>query len=154
MGKPEGAGRRQRQWQYFLDGYGDSLSEFFARRTGVDPHRDDRVRDAADPDRHEKEPTPAPRRGRKQKREFNACVLALTALVDELQGHPAEHDWQTITVAMIWPGGWGPNGEYDGEHRVPFSSDRDIRRRQIEHLCVLVKKAYYRGKGPPPHGSN
>jgi hypothetical protein len=124
-----------------------ALSDLLEGRTGVDLHKDKRLREAAHPafNRGACQLPPATRRrGRPTKSQFMRCACATTDLVHELQGNPTRHDWETITAAMIWPGGWGPLGV----HGVPFAgcprgwSDRRV----LEDLRDRIKDAWYRDR--------
>jgi hypothetical protein len=121
-----------------------SLSDTFKQRTGVDPYRDQRVQNAADPAFNpvcQAQPAPPRRRGHPTHHDFNACVVATTDLVAEFQGKPRRHDWQTITIGMILPGGWGRRGMRGA--RLERGPDGSFRR-DVEDLRDRIKDAYYR----------
>jgi hypothetical protein len=119
-----------------------SLVDVLKQRLGVDPLADARIRRAADPRFHpECHTKPARGVGRPPEDVFNSCVVATADLVAELQG-TARHDWQTVTLALVYPGNWGPDGwrtAFQGTHR-----ERAILRREVAHFCERIEEAYRR----------
>lgn len=90
-------------------------------------------------------PAPTPRGpGRPEAEDFTACVKATTALVDELlaKKYPGQrrHDFVAVTIAMLWPGAWGPGGHVsDGN---PWPRGRNAR--ALEDLHDRIKDTFYR----------
>jgi hypothetical protein len=116
----------------------ESFARAFEERTGVTWRRDDRVRRAANPWFHTG-PTNARRRGRPADELFNACVVATTDLVAQLQG-TRRHDWTAVTMAIISMGGWGPSG-----HGTPFTpGDEKVLRRELGQLRERIEETYRR----------
>jgi len=140
-----------------------SFPELFEERTGL-CGRDDRVRRAASP-RHrqmlregwkETRPgffehdgaspaAPAPRGpGRPEDEDFNACVVAMTDLVDELQEKRTgaklrRHDFIAVTIALIYPGDWPLTRINSRGREVPAAT-------ALEDMRSRVKEAYHRVK--------
>jgi len=121
-----------------------SLLDTFAQRTGVKLQGDTfaRVRRAADAMFHpEHHAEPTRRCGRPEEDLFNACVVATTDLVAVLRGK-RRHDWPAITLAMIYPGHWGPSGWNTRFH----VNDRKRLQREATALCQRIEEAYGRAK--------